>query len=56
MAKPRGRETVSDMVARILEREPPWDELPQPLHPSLERLLHLRRQGKAVTTTDKRAS
>ena len=38
-SKAFGGETVSDMVARILEREPPWDELPQPLHPSLERLL-----------------
>ena len=38
-SKAFGGETVSDMVARILEREPPWDELPQQMHPAVGRLL-----------------
>ncbi len=38
-SKAFGGETVSDMVARILEREPPWDDLPQQMHPAVGRLL-----------------
>jgi Tol biopolymer transport system component len=32
-------EVVSDVIARILEREPQWDELPESIHPLLRRLL-----------------
>jgi serine/threonine protein kinase len=32
-------EVVSDILARILERDPAWEELPQRIHPSVTRLL-----------------
>ena len=34
-----GRETLSDTVAGILERQPPWDSLPPSTPPALRRLL-----------------
>jgi Tol biopolymer transport system component len=32
-------EVISDVIARILEREPPWERLAAPSHPLLRRLL-----------------
>jgi Tol biopolymer transport system component len=32
-------ETVSEVLAKILEREPAWDELPDGMHPGIRRLL-----------------
>jgi len=32
-------EVVSDIIAKIIEREPDWDRLPEPLHPGVRRLL-----------------
>jgi Tol biopolymer transport system component len=32
-------EAVSDVLAKILEREPAWDELPDRMHPGVRRLL-----------------
>jgi serine/threonine protein kinase/Tol biopolymer transport system component len=37
--KPFPGEVVSDILAKILERDPPWDELPEQLHPAVRRLL-----------------
>ena len=35
--KPFPGEVVSDIIAKILERRPPWESLPSPMHPGVRR-------------------
>jgi Tol biopolymer transport system component len=37
--RPFGGSVVSEILAKILERDPDWDALPEPLHPAVRRLL-----------------